>query len=216
MKDSGLSKQQLDFIRFYVANGGNGKDAAIKAGYSAATAKVQASRLLARPDIQAEIERLRESIRRSAQAIMVAATPREETRTPAAEIIPPHEQDGITAAIVATLTRNYIRTNLMEIVQIGLGKRPTEITKIIKETKKLKDNTVKEELTAIKLESHERDLAAAVRALELLEKEVTKDEIAAGTAGAAKDITPSDARNQRMREWLNGIRPLMPQPKTAV
>lgn len=204
MTDSALTQQQLDFARYYVGNGGNGYQAALKAGYAEVSARMQASRLLAKASIQAEIERLKASVNRAVQALTVTID-----QPPAgAEVIPPREQDGITKALVATLTRDYIRTNLMDIVEIGLGKRPTEITKIIKESKRLEDGTLKETLTAIKVESHERDLAAAVRALELLEKEVTKDDIATGAV--PKDVTPDAARRERLAQMLAGIRMVMP------
>ncbi len=54
-----LSEKQADFCRHYVANGFNGTQAAISAGYSAETANEQAAQLLAKLSIKEEVERLK-------------------------------------------------------------------------------------------------------------------------------------------------------------
>ena len=50
------------FVNHYTSNGNNGTQAALSAGYAKASAANTASRLLKRPDIQAEIARLRENV----------------------------------------------------------------------------------------------------------------------------------------------------------
>ena len=54
----GFTEQQLTFCVNYVANGGNGSQAAIDAGYGAAGAKVRAHRLLELPRIREKIAEL--------------------------------------------------------------------------------------------------------------------------------------------------------------
>ncbi len=53
-----LNPREQEFIRRYVANGGNGKQAAIAAGYSPKSAKQQAHRLLTRDDLRAHLREL--------------------------------------------------------------------------------------------------------------------------------------------------------------
>ena len=60
-----LTEQQKRFCREYVKTG-NGMQSAIKAGYKKETAVVQASRLLTKDNIKAEIDRLNEKKEKSA------------------------------------------------------------------------------------------------------------------------------------------------------
>jgi phage terminase small subunit len=53
-----LTDQQKLFCEHYVANGGNGSQAAIAAGYERKSARQQACRLMGREDIQAYINEL--------------------------------------------------------------------------------------------------------------------------------------------------------------
>jgi phage terminase small subunit len=55
-KQGNLTPKQKLFVEAYLANGCNGTQAAISAGYSARTAKQQASENLSKPDIQAAIQ----------------------------------------------------------------------------------------------------------------------------------------------------------------
>jgi hypothetical protein len=54
--DRPLTDKAAKFVAAYVANGGNGKDAAITAGYSAKGAHVEASRMLKSPNIRNAIQ----------------------------------------------------------------------------------------------------------------------------------------------------------------
>lgn len=57
-KDRRLTLMQIKFVREYMANGGNGKAAAIAAGYSQKAAETLATKNLANPLILKEIDRL--------------------------------------------------------------------------------------------------------------------------------------------------------------
>lgn len=57
--DKELTNQQIRFCEEYVANKGNGKQAAILAGYSYKGAEVTASQLLTIPKVKEKVERLR-------------------------------------------------------------------------------------------------------------------------------------------------------------
>lgn len=57
-----LTAKKEAFCRAYVANGSNGTQAAITAGYSKKTARSQAQRLLTNVDIQKRIAELKEPI----------------------------------------------------------------------------------------------------------------------------------------------------------
>lgn len=50
------------FVEAYIANGGNGRQAAISAGFAERGAATTASRLLNRPDVQGELKRRREEL----------------------------------------------------------------------------------------------------------------------------------------------------------
>ena len=52
------------FVLEYIKNGGNATQAAIKAGYSEKTARSQGQRLLTKADIQKELEKERQKIRK--------------------------------------------------------------------------------------------------------------------------------------------------------
>ena len=57
-----LSVKELLFCHEYIANLGNGKQAAIAAGYASNSAKVTASKLLTKPNLVAKIEELRDKL----------------------------------------------------------------------------------------------------------------------------------------------------------
>jgi phage terminase small subunit len=70
-----LNVRQAAFVASYLRNGGNATQAAISAGYSPRTAKVQGSALLSHPDVARELERARaaaaERIEASAERIVL-------------------------------------------------------------------------------------------------------------------------------------------------
>lgn len=65
-----LTARQKKFVDAYMANGGDGKAAAIAAGYAPASAKVRASRMLDQPNVAAVITRRQN---RAADAAQVTA-----------------------------------------------------------------------------------------------------------------------------------------------
>lgn len=60
MSANELNDRQRRFAEAYAANGGNGKQAAIEAGYSPKTARQQAARLLTNADILKYVRRLQD------------------------------------------------------------------------------------------------------------------------------------------------------------
>ena len=56
-----MNRRQLAFVREYVVDG-NGAQAAVRAGYSVGRARHTASELLRRPDVAAELARLRSGV----------------------------------------------------------------------------------------------------------------------------------------------------------
>ena len=61
-QDMGLNEMQEAFARLVVENGGNGKEAAIAAGYSKKTAQVLASQLKQHPDVAKRIAQIQREV----------------------------------------------------------------------------------------------------------------------------------------------------------
>lgn len=66
-----LNPKRLVFIQEYVRNGGNGKQAAIYAGYSEKTAEVQASRLLSMDKVKEYLNKQQVKLDRDLREIFV-------------------------------------------------------------------------------------------------------------------------------------------------
>ena len=60
-----LTKMQRDFCNEYLKNGGNGTQAALKAGYSPATATRQASQVLKKPVVQEYLQRAQKRLEKA-------------------------------------------------------------------------------------------------------------------------------------------------------
>lgn len=112
---AGTSKQAASdrkqhFVEAYIANGGNGRQAAITAGFSARTATQQASRLLTDVNVQAQIRERRSQLlqklelntegvlRNLAQAVYF--DPRKLFKADGTALLP-HELDDDTAAALS-------------------------------------------------------------------------------------------------------------------
>ena len=115
-----LTKRQEFFCRNYVANGHNGTQAAIDAGYSKNTAAVQATENIRKPNIIAFIEQLEK---------------------------PAKDKLGLDENWVLTKLKRFAETNLTDFfeiktqkISVGKGKRKREIVSqhlVIKDLKKL-------------------------------------------------------------------------------
>lgn len=181
-----LSPMERAFCRAYVANGGNGTQAAIAAGYSEKGASVAAARLLKRPAVIAEIERLRLASGKVVEQIMskALAAPGDGYVTRAAKA----EAEADRAAV---LNRAWVIAGVIENFEIALGRRSATVTKLLtrKAAKVLIEGqapVIVEELVAEKAEVFQRDAAAANRAAEILLEEVARLE-AAGQGGEQDD-----------------------------
>lgn len=105
------------FAEEWLANGGNGTQAAIKAGYSQKTAKEQASRLLAHVDvvklIRAGQERLARKFELSTDAVLcelakLAHSDARQLFTIEGQLLPPHLwPDGAAAAVASIKPGRY-------------------------------------------------------------------------------------------------------------
>jgi phage terminase small subunit len=68
---SDLNAKQLVFLQEYMRNGGNGKQAAIYAGYSERSADVQASRMLKNDSVRTYLNKRQEGINKDLREIFV-------------------------------------------------------------------------------------------------------------------------------------------------
>lgn len=122
-KTSAAQRRAL-FIEAYVENGGNGKRAAITAGFSTKTAESQASRLLRNVKVAAEIEKRNAAALDRAQKITgvtVERTLREVGRLAYSDtrkffkqdgtLLPLHELDDDTAATIASIEVDEIKAD---------------------------------------------------------------------------------------------------------
>ena len=62
-QNKGLTPKQSAFVDYYLANGFNATQAAIKAGYSANTAEASASRLLRNVNVQILVSKVKQEIK---------------------------------------------------------------------------------------------------------------------------------------------------------
>lgn len=123
-----LTPKEAAFCQHYVANGHNGSQAAIDAGYSKAGSRVQAVRLLKRPYIQEEIKRLEgEALKRAAAGPIKRSKAVSSLLTSVNNPPPPELAREIAAETdadkVAILTRAWVLSRLMENLEIAMGHR---------------------------------------------------------------------------------------------
>ncbi len=143
-----LSPRALAFVRHYVANGGNGTRAAVAAGYSVAGAAQQASALLKRVDVQAELALVRAQV-----------DPRRQLVIHDGQVLPPLGGGGRqTTTPVERLTRAWIVETLLRQVDVCMGDMPGVVT--------ARDGT--------EMFVRRRDAPSANRAIELLDKQLDK------------------------------------------
>ncbi len=140
-----LTPKILAFVRHYVANGGNGTRAAVAAGYSVASAAQQASALLKRVDVQAELALVRSQVDPHRQLVIHDG-----------QIILPGTRPPMP--IVERLTRGWIVETLLRQVDVCMGDTPGVVT--------LADGT--------EVFVRRRDAPSANRAIELLDKQLDK------------------------------------------
>lgn len=111
-----LTPRQLRFVEEYVLDR-NGKQAAIRAGYSAASAEVQASRLLRHAQVKAEIDRRVAKVS-TALDITHERIKREMARIGFSDVrkfydengrmLEPHELDDDAAAVISAIEQTEV------------------------------------------------------------------------------------------------------------
>jgi hypothetical protein len=136
-----LNEKQEAFCRHYVANGGNGAKAARDAGFAEKSAHVTASRLLKDDRVQLRIAVLRAGQKGGTVAFLARPDtggagggfpPLDgDILRPGDDIPDPPRSD---AAKAIDLTRNYIVANLMENVEIAMGRQPLDVLVAVKRT----------------------------------------------------------------------------------
>lgn len=174
-----LTEQQERFCRAYVANGGNGAAAAVAAGYSKAGAAVQAHRLLKNTAIELRVAQLKLEVATGGVTLLrppsggAAGAPPSppidgDVYGPGAALPPP----GGTMSPEEELTRGYIVNGLMEVVEIGLGRRTVLERVMLKGTIVGHDGSMKQEVRVEELQVTDRNLSAAVNALKALSDQI--------------------------------------------
>lgn len=111
-----LTAQQKAFCRHYIVDG-NATAAVIKAGYSKNGAKQLAHKLLKRAAIKIEISRLRQKAAETTDRLLTAVIEGREVT------IPPNSDAE------AIVTRTYANRALIDVVEIGLGRRSARLVR---------------------------------------------------------------------------------------
>jgi phage terminase small subunit len=162
----GLRDREKAFCRYVVAGSSN-TQAAIKAGYSANGASVQATRLMKKETIRGEIERLRQAASDAVSSMLVPAM--RDARTRRGDDSGPELPADLAAIsketaaeVVAMVDRNWTLAKLLKNFRVALGEMPIPVTR----QRKRKDGGVRN----ITEQILKPDAAAANRAAELLLK----------------------------------------------
>lgn len=144
-----LTPRHARFVAEYVANGGNGTQAAIAAGYSPTSAKFRASEMLTLPHVKAEMARLRGKVMDKLE-VTVERVLKERARLAFfdprkmfdadGKLLPIHELDEDSAAVIAGME--------VEETLIGTGDK----REVVSRTRKVKLSDKTASLTA--LEKH--------------------------------------------------------------
>lgn len=206
-----LTPQMMAFARHYVLNGGNATAAALAAGYAPSGAQSYGSSLLARLDVQAEIDRIRAS-QSAHRQVELTSTPKGEGDTPGPD--PKAQAQGgknerrDSDRLMGFLTRVFVVGGLMANLDIAIGRQQTPFTKVVKRQRakvwhpalnawfeagdpRLEGAygegakpiaVVEDYLFADSVDVFMRDAAAANRALELLTRELAVLEARRGDA----------------------------------
>lgn len=173
-----LDERERAFCAEYVRNGGNGKAAAIHAGYGIAGAAVQAGRLLKRPAIQREIEARRKGAKAIVGELISKAVAVISEERPSASVNPERAeaQAEMDRDLASGLSRAYVIAGLIDNFEMALGRRSKKITKLVTHRLKAEDGKVTTSVEAMQVEVFEVDHAGANRAGELLLAECPPDD----------------------------------------
>lgn len=188
-----LTDKERAFCRYYIANGGNGTQAAISAGYAPGSAKVTASQMLKKPQIRAEIELLRSQVDNGTLHLLAApgSTP---PRLPPldGQVLEPSDHGPRRKAETPTdptvaLTRGWIVEQLMRNVAISMGDEAIEQRVMVKATRRTlkagEDGAplIQETVDVVTVKVTDRSGSAANQALNLLDQQLDKIKAERGT-----------------------------------
>lgn len=200
-----LTDKERAFCRYYVANGGNGTQAAISAGYAPGSAKVTASQMLRKPQIRAEIELLRSQVDNGTLHLLAAPGGTPPPKPPPLDgQVPgwsprPRKEEPPADPTVA-LTRGWIVGQLMRNVAISMGDETVEQRVMVKATRKtLKagvdgEPMIQETVDVVTVKVTDRSGSAANQALNLLDQQI--DKIKAERGSVPQEATDFMAAHQ--------------------
>lgn len=189
-----LTDKERAYCRYYVANGGNGTQAAISAGYAKASASVQSAKLQRKVTIRAEIEAVRAQM--GAGNLHVLPSPGHGSGgqpPPPLEgqvlepSYPPRPRKDEPPDPTVALTRGWIVGQLMRNVAISMGDETIEQRVMVKATRKtLKagadgEPMIQETVDVVTVRVTDRSGSAANQALNLLDQQLDKIKAERGT-----------------------------------
>lgn len=189
-----LTDKERAYCRYYVANGGNGTQAAISAGYAKASASVQSAKLQRKVTVRAEIEAVRAQM--GAGNLHVLPAPGQgsggspppldgQVLEPGYHPRPPRKDEAPDPTV--SLTRGWIVEQLMRNVAISMGDEAIEQRVMVKATRKtLKagvdgEPMIQETVDVVTVKVTDRSGSAANQALNLLDQQLDKIKAERGT-----------------------------------
>lgn len=190
-----LTDKERAYCRYYVANGGNGTQAAISAGYAKASASVQATKLMKKDVIRAEIAAVRAQM--GAGNLHVLPAPGQGSGGPPppldGQVLEPGDHGDRRRRVehpadpTVALTRGWIVEQLMRNVAISMGDEAIEQRVMVKATRRtLKAGTdgeplIQETVDVVTVKVTDRSGSAANQALNLLDQQLDKIKAERGT-----------------------------------
>lgn len=206
-----LTPKERAFCEHFVAQGcTNGTQAAIKAGYSAKSAAVTASRLRADPRIQAEIERLKGPVK-SAALVVIDAALGAARMAREGQPVDPHliaAREEAERDVAAGLNRAYVIAGLIDLYEICLARRPVKTTKVVRKVEKGADGIVSIAYEGIQIDTFQVDSAGARGAADLLIDECNRLDKLAGLN------MPEETREDSLADAMRKFREIagVPEP----
>lgn len=197
-----LTDKERAYCRYYVANGGNGTQAAISAGYAKASASVQSAKLQKKATIKAEIAMLKGEVANGTLHLLAAPRgggnqgppPLDGTVLEPGESGPRRQPEPVPDDPTIMLTRQFIVGQLVRNVAIAMGDEDIEQRVMVKARKtqvKAGENgepIIAESVDVVVVRVTDRNGAVANQALNLLDQQLDKIKAERGTV-------PQEARN---------------------
>lgn len=212
-----LTDKERAYCRYYVANGGNGTQAAISAGYAKASASVQSAKLQRKPLVKAEIVSVRAQYQAGTLHVLPAPGQGSGGAPPPldGQVLEPGDAgprrgkpEPEPTDPTVLLTRQFIVGQLVRNVAIAMGDEAIEQRLIVKATRRtLKagadgEPLIQETIDVVTVKVTDRNGAVANQALNLLDQQLDKLKAERGTVPQqAQDfLTQHEDRLSRMRQ----------------